>query len=151
MIGYAGALREVYGLGALLRLKLELLHYLRTPLVVGAAAMQKLRGKKEVESEDPASFLSWFDYTDQALMGSYLARGSSGVSIDLDRDCKLFWCAAFEWEDIDDHYDFVGGKLRNRHTGHTPACIHVPWESRYRQVFLRLYDLVYGSDRSAEA
>ncbi len=65
-------------------------------------------------------------------------------------DIEHFWpkdeyaMYAFEWDNIDDHFRLTDGKLENLHTGQMPACIHVPWESRYRAVFLNLHNMIYG-------
>jgi hypothetical protein len=153
VVGYAGALKRLYRPGALLRLKITLvrLAFVRKLLVVFTQALCGMRSSRETNGQDSIIYLKCFDYTDQALMGKHLASGSDQVSIELDRSCKLFWCTAFEWEDIDSHYELVDGKLENRHTGHRPACIHVPWNSRYRAVFLKLYELVHGSNRPSES
>ena len=145
-IGYAAALRELYRPSALLRLQLMVVRisWVRRVLTFATRAFRRLSSPRDVETGDSVPFLMWFDYTDQGLMGRHLARGRPGISIDLDRECRLFWCTAFEWEDIDSHHEIVGNKIRNRHTGNAPACIHVPWESRFRAVFEGLYESIHG-------
>ena len=146
VIGYAAALRELYRPSALLRLQLIVLRIslVRRVLTLATRAFRRLFLPRDVETGDSVACLMWFEYTDQGLMGRHLARGRPGISIDLDRECRLFWCTAFEWEDIDAHYEIVGNKIRNRHTSNAPACIHVPWESRFRAVFVRLYESIHG-------
>ena len=77
-------------------------------------------------------------------MGQQLVLGKPGISMDLDRQGRLFWCTSREYDDIEEHYTLIGGKLQNKHTGETPAIVHVPTEKQ-RPVFERLHRTVYAS------
>ena len=156
VMGYAGALRELYEPSRLLRMgvAISMLPYValsRFPIVKETIidARTWLKGRRPASlSEHPwqGSYLKWFDYNDQAIMGKYLAKGHHNLSIGLDRSCKLFWCTAFEWENIDDHCRLVDGKLQNRHTAYSPACIHVPWVSKHEAVFLKLFGMAHAAN-----
>jgi hypothetical protein len=156
VMGYAGALRELYEPSRLLRLgvAISMLPYVvlsRFPKVketfIDARNKLKVsRSSGPSEKSWQGSYLKWFSYTDQAIMGKYLAKGDHNISIGLDRNCKLFWCTAFEWENIDDHCRLVDGKLQNLHTEYSPACIHVPWISKYKAVFLKLYGMAHAAN-----
>ena len=146
VIGYAGAIRKLYKPGRLFSIKVALTrqHHIRRVLhlcsYIYARIRSKITGKKVSNF-----FFPWYYYSDQAIMAKRFARNFRQLSIDLDRSSKLFWCTAFEWKDIEHHYRLVDGKLQNLHTGHIPACIHVPDSANYEYVFLRLFELVHRS------
>lgn len=145
VMGYAKALERLYRPSRLLRLQVDLARRppLRRLLSRLPSTSRVRRRHRDEPALDPVAYLRWFEYTDQAHLGRQIARGRDDGVVTLDRDCTLFWCTAFEWEDVGEHCELVGGKLQNRHTGRTPACIHVPWESRHRAVFEKLYESVH--------
>ena len=81
-------------------------------------------------------------FLDQTVIGNYIATNKDRLEIKLDYDCKLFWCVAGEWEEIDKHYKIINNKIVNKNTNNAPSCIHVPYTSKYDQVFLKIYDLI---------
>jgi hypothetical protein len=139
VIGRAGALRALYSIGPLLRLKVALgrQKWFARPVAMINRVYRRLF--RTSDPRDPkVSFIPWYGYTDQARMARALATGSPDLDIRLDTTCRLFWCTAYEWNDIEQHFDVSGTRLRNRNTGEVPAAIHVPWQ-RQRDVFERLY------------
>ncbi len=143
VIGYAWALKKVYRLRFLLKAKVALsrIRGLKRASEMGSCWAHALGFKKAGGSAYP----SWLSYNDQALLGKRMARGVPEVAIELDRDCKLFWCTALEWNNIEKHYSICNGKICNQHTGEVPAIVHVPWPEK-RAVFEGLYASLYGAD-----
>ena len=138
VIGYAGALRAMYRPTWRLRSKIAVF---RRPLPgYLASRLYRIANRLVPRPLEPQTeYLPVYKYTDQAEMAQQFASGRHGLRYALDRDCRLFWCTAFEWDDLDEHYDVHQRRLRNVHTGHTPAMIHVPW-GRHRERFERLYE-----------
>jgi hypothetical protein len=143
VIGYAWALQKLYKVSLFLEAKVAVsrIRGLKRALAIGSRWVRAFGFRNWEESDDHG----WLYYTDQALMGKRAALGVPDVALELDRDCKLFWCTAFEWDDIEKHYSICNGKIRNKHTGEIPAMVHVPWD-RKRAVFERLYTSVYGAN-----
>lgn len=140
VIGTAAALRTLYRPTFGLRAKIWLIRHRPVSLLLDV--LRKFAGRlglieRPVQSPT-VKFLPPYKYTDQAQMGKEVARGGHGLRYALDRDCTLFWCAAFEWDDIDAHYKVQGRHLVNKQTGKAPAIVHVPW-GRKRRVFESLY------------
>ena len=136
VIGYAGPMRRIYKAGVSLRLKT-----IRAVIKTLQSIEQKIIPRKSGADQLSTSFLDWFYYNDQALAGKYIAQNPEEIRAKLDYYCKLFWCTSFEWEEIDKHYSVVDTKILNNNTDTSPSCIHVPWEKKYRHVFLNLYEL----------
>ncbi|MHC4844956.1 MAG: glycosyltransferase domain-containing protein [Planctomycetota bacterium] len=142
VIGFAGALRRLYKPRLRLRAWVRLLAHPRfhrwakafTP-VLRDILPRKLSGRDDFEA-----YMRWYNYADQAAMGKYVACDTWNVDVALDRECRIFWCTAAEWDDIGSHYEVVGGRIVNRHTGRTPACIHVPMTRTYRHVLSELWE-----------
>jgi hypothetical protein len=149
VIGYAWALKRVYGLNFFLKVKVAASR-IRGRSRVSAMVSSWARVLGFNKSEESAFYLSWPSYTDQALLGKRVARGLPGIAIELDRACKLFWCSALEYDEIEKHYSICEGKIRNQHTGTVPAMVHVPWPEK-RPVFDRLYTSVYGADATSKS
>ncbi len=149
VIGYAGALKKLYRQDLRVNLRMITLRnrLLKNLVDTGTELYEKVFMSGAERLRD---LVRWYSYKDQAHMAKCMALGRHGVTIDLDRQCKLFWCTAFEWDDIDNHCRLVEGRLENAHTGQKPACVHVPWEIKKRAVFLKLYESVYGSDAQAD-
>jgi hypothetical protein len=152
VIGYAGALRILYRPRMFLRLKAWLSRNLEINRIGGRLTREfdRLGAALGVRNKTDTFSFPWYCYTDQAIMAKYYATGKYDISIDLDIACTLFWSTAYEWDDIDEHYKLVEGKLQNIHTGNFPACIHVPYTSKYEKVFLRLYESVHGTEKKRE-
>lgn len=136
VIGYARPIRRIYKASVSLRLK-----DIRAMIKTLQSIQYKIIPRKGREEQLSTSILDWFYYNDQALVGRYIARNPDDIRVRLDYDCALFWCTALEWEEIDRHYSIVDHKIRNRNTNNSPVCIHVPWEEKYRHVFIHLYEL----------
>lgn len=136
VIGYAGSLRKIYGARVALRLRT-----LRSVIRTVQSAGHRLRPWKGRGDPLSTSLLGRFYFNDQALVGRHIARNPGDLRVRLDYDCSLFWCTAYEWDEIETHYRVSGHEIRNRNTNQSPACIHVPWEDRYRHVFMKLYEV----------
>lgn len=138
VVGFAGAVAALYRPSFALRAKVALTRVRG----VGRSLAQAKRLAQRLGIAPPGHDLNWLGYTDQAEMAKEMALARKGISIDLDRACRLFWCTAFEWEDIECHHTKAGGRLQNFHTGQTPAIVHVPWPQQ-RATFERLFRSVY--------
>jgi hypothetical protein len=143
VVGYAGALRRLYRPGVLLRLKVASLQYHRLHRLAKkvTSAVHAIIPPKQRGGGLAVQCLGWYDYADQAIMAKYVAKNTRQLAIELDRECSIFWCTASEWEDIDSHYEIIDAKMVSKHTGQIPACIHVPWEKKYRHVLLKLWEI----------
>lgn len=146
VIGFAGALANLYRPSIFLRANVALTRIRG----VWRSLDQVKRLAQKLGISPPGNDLNWLGYTDQAVMAKEMALGRKAISIDLDRECRLFWCTAFEWDDIECHHTKAGGQLQNRHTGHTPAIVHVPWPQQ-RATFQRLFRDVYPQSVALQA
>jgi len=79
-------------------------------------------------------------YFDQKHMGKYIIKNPDNLNIKPDHHTNIFWCTAFEWEDIDDHFRVEGGRMINSHTNNAPLIIHVPGTGTWMKVLERLYE-----------
>ena len=149
VIGYAGALRKLYEPTWRLRLKLAI--FRRRPIAKLAELPWRAARRFGLgawgDRAPHVQYITPHRYSDQAQMGRSMARGHHGLRYALDRHARLFWCAAFEWDDLENHYSLRHGLVRNRHTGTAPAIIHVPWGLK-RPLFEQLYrNYVNARDR----
>jgi len=140
VIGYAGALKRLYEPRARHRLWVRLLAHPRFHRMAKALTpvLRRILPGSRSGRDDFANYMRWYNYADQAAMGKYVACNTWDLDIGLDRECRIFWCTASEWEDIDNHYEVVDGRIVNKHTGRVPGCIHVPMPAKYRHVLLQL-------------
>lgn len=137
VIGYVGTLKKMYKSSWSMRIQSKIFtarninkakHYLSI-----CAKFLKLR------NFHPNSIYTYIYYTDQQHIGRFIARNSGKYKIRLDYDTKLFWCCAFEWDDIEAHYYVKNGKLFNVHTNRDPVVVHVPGWRVHRGIFVQLY------------
>ena len=141
VVGRAGALRSLYKPSLWLRLRIMLFR-IRAAGWLGDKlyALARRTGLVKTPPRTPTvRFIGPHRYTDQAYLAARMAQGAHGLRYALDRDCRLFWCTAFEWGDIESHYDVQNHLIVNRHTGNAPVAVHVPWD-RKRPVFERLHN-----------
>lgn len=142
VVGYAGALRKLYKTHFLWRMWYELLHF--PPVYWLAKKTSKIFGKifhaNGVINQEGIRYTPWHDCTDQTVMGKLFATKAHGLDIALDRECRIFWCTAGEWDNLEKHFEIIGQNIVNKHTGNTPACIHVPWEQKYRSILVDLWN-----------
>jgi len=80
-------------------------------------------------------------YFDQKHMGKYITKNPDNINIKLDHDTKIFWCAALEGGDIDNHFKIEGSRIVNRHTNNAPLIIHVAGWNKYKDALDRLFNI----------
>ncbi|MBT3311607.1 MAG: hypothetical protein HN379_06405 [Desulfobacteraceae bacterium] len=143
VIGYAKSLKEIYGPKSPKMSRVQSVVYKLLSI-----------GKKIIKNKSLRKFLKRFKpikaYTeevrrssnDQAVVADFIANHEGGINIQLDYECKLFWCVAGEWIDLENHYEIVNNKIVNKNTNTVPACIHIPYTNKYNHLFLKMYALV---------
>lgn len=67
---------------------------------------------------------------DQWFFGRYCH--FNGEIVKLDNDCKLFWCAAGEWDDLGTLAVVYGKRVLNARTNTYPCLVHLPWSGKYQ-------------------
>jgi hypothetical protein len=139
IIGYAGALRKIYA---------PTLYSIVLPKIFTGRVLKKIKNiswtvkrrfkLKNFNANYPHTFLY---YGDQKHVGRYVATNSGKLNIKLDHGTKIFWCTAWEWKDIDNHFRVEDTKVINNHTNNDPLIIHVPGWRVYRDVLVKLFKI----------
>lgn len=142
IIGYAYALKIVYSTPLHLKL-IEIINH--SPGLVKKFRKPTNSFRKRVLKQtltQPAlgQYAPWYFISDQTVLGRNLALNPKHLDIKADYQTDLYWCAAFEWDNIGDHFYLHNGKIFNSHTRRDPPIIHVPFESKYRSVFKMLFE-----------
>lgn len=75
---------------------------------------------------------------DQTLFGKYCAENPAKVL--LDHRCRIFWCMAGEWDDVNERAFIQHGRILNGTTRTLPSILHVPWHQKYMPVLRSLYE-----------
>ena len=86
-------------------------------------------------------------FSDQTRIGQYVATNPDNLDIRLDYGCKIFWCIAGEWDDIESHYEVKNKRITNKNTGSSPSFIHVVMLDKYPHILAGFYGLIMGKNR----
>ena len=148
VIGYVSALKKIYTHPWPYKIPslIDDNKFLKKKLFKLTRWFRKKMALKMVEPPELGHYAPWFHFSDQTLLGRYVATNPDNLEIKLDHNTDLFWCTAFEWENIVKHYKILDGKLINLHSNNAPSIVHVPFESKYRQVFTSLFIKVFEGE-----
>lgn len=97
----------------------------------------------------PPFYSPWYFFSDQTHLGVEIAR-KSNIKIMLDYKTELFWCTAYEWEDLKNHFYFEDGRIINKHTLNQPSMVHVPYGKVYENEFLKLFNEFYNRNLESD-
>lgn len=125
IIGYARAIKKIYA---------PTLETMLLPKMF--ASIRNIKTRFNLKDVFPQPY-----YFDQKHIGKYIAKNLDNLNVKLDHDTKIFWCTAFEWEDIDSHFKLEGSKIINSHTNNVPLIIHVPGWCKYGSVLTKLFEI----------
>jgi len=139
VIGYVWALKKIYK--PTLSTKYQSRVFTGSTIRKIKQRSQKVADFLKLRDFDNGFIYSWVYYTDQQQIGKAVAKLSGKLNIRLDYETKLFWCCAFEWKDIENHYFLKNSKMVNSHTGNDPLVIHVPGWRVHRKVFSQLFNI----------
>jgi len=145
IIGYAGALRKIYS--PTLSTKIQSSIFTVQTINKIKKWSEKIAKKLGYKNFNKNDIYAYIYYTDQQQVGKYIARNPEKLKITLDYDTTLFWCCAWEWKDIHNHFRIEKNKIVNNHTNNAPMVIHVPGWRAYGHIFTKLYEI----QRSNEA
>ncbi len=139
IVGYAGALRKMCAPTLSTRVQSK---------IFTAKSINKIKKWSSTiakavrfKSFDRNFIYSYAYYTDQQHIGRYVASNPDNLKILLDYDTRLFWCCAWEWKDIQNHFRIEGNHIINNHTNNSPLMIHVPGWRVHGKVFSDLYEI----------
>jgi len=124
IIGYVGALKKIYA-----------------PTFATILLPKIFSVIRKVKIKFNLNFIPGFYYFDQKRIGEYVAKNPENLKVRLDHDTKIFWCCAWEWEDIDNHFKVENAKIINSHTNNAPLIIHVPGWRKHRDVLTKLFKI----------
>ncbi|MDA9982194.1 DUF1843 domain-containing protein [Gammaproteobacteria bacterium] len=139
IIGYAGALRKIYKPSLSMKIQSRFITARRINKIKHLSTrVADMLGAKNF---DKNLVYSYVYYTDQQHIGRYVATNPGNIRIKLDYNTMIFWCCAWEWNDILEHCNLEDNRIVNQHTRNDPLIIHVPGWRAHRKAFTNLYEL----------
>jgi hypothetical protein len=137
IVGYAGAFKKMCKTTLSMKLQQKVFTASRiNKIKQNTEKIAKLVGYK---SFDRNFIYSCIYYTDQQHIGKYVATNPDKLKILLDYDTQLFWCCAWEWKDISNHYRIEQNRIVNQHTNNAPCLIHVPGWRAHGKVYNHIF------------
>ncbi|MBT4522960.1 MAG: hypothetical protein HOC23_23410 [Halieaceae bacterium] len=105
------------------------------------AIMEMLDELRNVDRDEPLGHV-WGIFSDQTLVGDYIARHPGKIALDF--ECDIFWCTAGEWGIAAQNSSIVEGRIWNPTTQTQPSIVHVPWREHYDHVLELLHERLVG-------